>query len=47
MLRLDAQFQPGRKAQISMRKFTEMRKHNHMHARVPFLPRAEKMKAIA
>ena len=28
LLRLHAQFQPGRKTQISVRKFTEVRKHN-------------------
>ena len=28
LLRLHAQFQPGRKTQISMRKFTEVRKHS-------------------
>ena len=28
LLRLHGQFQPGRKTQISVRKFTEVRKHN-------------------
>ena len=48
LLRLHAQFQPGRKTQISVRKFTEVRKHNTVdtHARAPFSARAEKMRAI-